>query len=149
MDGGVWNNSGYTQNSLSVGNHQLEFNTIPGWIKPTSQTVTINNNQTTNTSGEYRQHTVINLRVAAYKIRGAKYAHLTWSGAKSTYVDIYRDGSIIATTPNDGTFRHGPFEEGRPATYRLCETGKSICSNMVTVKFTDDDDDDDDQVPRP
>ena len=135
VDGGDWNSSGYTQNGLSVGNHLLEFNTIPGWIKPTSQTVTINNNQTTDTSGEYSQHTVIDLSVDAYKDKKDQYADLTWSGANSTSVDVYRDGSIIATTPNDGAYSHGPFSAKDPATYQLCEAGTSICSNMVTVSW--------------
>jgi len=135
VDGGDWNSSGYTQNGLSVGNHLLEFNTIPGWIKPTSQTLTINNNQTTETSGEYSHNTVIDLSVYAYKIKKDKYVDLTWSGANSTSVDVYRDGSIIATTPNDGAYTHGPFSAGDPATYQLCEAGKSICSNMVTVSW--------------
>ncbi|MBC2711500.1 MAG: BACON domain-containing protein [Desulfosarcina sp.] len=135
VDGGDWNSSGYTQNGLSVGNHLLEFNTIPGWIKPTNQTVTISNNQTTDTSVEYSQHTVIDLSVYAYKIKNYKYADLTWSGANSTSVDVYRDGSIIATTPNDGAYTHGPFSEGPPATYQTCEAGTSICSNMVPVSW--------------
>jgi hypothetical protein len=137
VDGGDWNSSGYTQNGLSVGNHLLEFNTIPGWIKPTSQMVTINNNQTTDTNGDYSQHTVIDLSVYAYKIKNYKYADLTWSGANSTSVDVYRDGFIIATTPNDGAYTSGPFSEGTPATYQLCEAGTSICSNVVPVNWDD------------
>jgi hypothetical protein len=113
----------------------LEFNTIPGWIKPTSQTVTINNNQTTVTSGEYSQHTVIDLSVYTYKIKKNKYADLTWSGANSTSVDVYLDGSIIATTPNDGAYTHGPVKAKTSVTYQLCEAGTSICSNMVTVSW--------------
>ena len=135
VNGGDWNSSGYTQNGLSVGNHLLEFNTIPGWIKPTSQTVTINNNQTTDTSGEYSQHSVIDLSVYTYKIINYKYAYLTWSGANSRSVDLYRDGSIIATTRNDGTYTDGPFRDGNPATYQLCEAETSICSNMVPVSW--------------
>ena len=135
VDGGDWNSSGYTQNGLSVGNHLLEFNTIPGWIKPTSQTVTINNGQTTETSGEYSQQIVIDLSVSPFKILGGKYARLTWSGANSAFVDVYRDDSVIATTPNDGAYIHGPFSSGAPATYQLCEAETSICSNMVTVSW--------------
>ncbi len=135
VDGGDWNSSGYTQNGLSVGNHLLEFNTIPGWIKPTSQTVTINNNQTTETSGEYSQNIVIDLSVYAYNIKNEYYADLTWSGANSTSVDVYRDGSIIATTPNGGAYTDGPFRTKTPVTYQLCEAGTSICSNMVTVSW--------------
>ncbi|MBR9986926.1 MAG: BACON domain-containing protein, partial [Desulfosarcina sp.] len=135
VDGGDWNSSGETHNGLSVGNHLLEFNTIPDWIKPTGQTVTINNNQTTETSGEYSQNIVIDLSVYAYNIKNKYYADLTWSGANSTSVDVYRDGSIIATTLNSGAYTDGPFRKKTQATYQLCEAGTSICSNMVTVSW--------------
>ena len=135
VDGGNWKSSGYTQSGLIVGNHLLEFNTIPGWIKPTNQTVTINNNQTTETSGAYSQNIVIDLSVYAYKTKKDYNADLTWSGANSTSVDVYRDGSIVATTPNDGAYTDGPFKEKTPATYQLCEAGTSDCSNMVTVSW--------------
>lgn len=135
VDGGNWNSSGYTQNGLSVGTHLLEFNTISGWIKPTSQTVTINNNQTIDTSSEYMQYIVIDLSVYAYKVKKDKYADLTWSEENSTSVDVYRDGSIIATTANDGAYTDGPLKVKTPATYQLCEAGTSICSNMFTVSW--------------
>jgi hypothetical protein len=135
VDGGDWNSSGYTQNGLSVGNHLLEFNTLPGWIKPTSQTVTINNNQTTETSGDYSQNIVIDLSVYAYNIRNEYFADLTWSRANSTSVNVYRDGSIVATTPNDGAYTDGPYRTKTPATYQLCEAGTSTCSNIVTVSW--------------
>jgi subtilisin len=54
----------------------------------------------------------IALSVNAYKIRGDKYADLTWSGATSTSVDIYRDGAIITTTANDGAYTDGPLGKG-------------------------------------
>lgn len=46
------------------------------------------------------QEPAISLSVTAYKVRGAKYADLCWSGATSTNVDIYRDGVVVATTPS-------------------------------------------------
>jgi len=73
------------------------------------------------------------LTVTAYKIKGKKYADLIWSGASSAHVDIYRDGSLITTTENDGAYTHGPFSSGKPATYQACEAGMSCCSNQVTV----------------
>jgi hypothetical protein len=75
------------------------------------------------------------LTVTAYKIKGDKYADLTWSGATSTNMDIYRDGSLITTTENDGAYTHGPFTKGKPATYQACEAGTSSCSNQVTVDW--------------
>jgi hypothetical protein len=68
-------------------------------------------------------------------IEGNKYADLTWIGATSTNVDIYRDGSQIITTGNNGAFTHGPFNQGRPAAYQVCESGTSTCSKEVTVSW--------------
>jgi hypothetical protein len=49
----------------------------------------------------------------AYKVRGWQNVDLTWSGAASTAVDVYRDGMRITTTPNTGRYtdainRKGP-----------------------------------------
>ena len=77
----------------------------------------------------------IDLSVDAYKIFNYKFARLTWSGATSASVDVYRDDSIIATTSNDGEYTHGPFTSATPATYQLCEAETSICSNSVTVSW--------------
>jgi len=71
----------------------------------------------------------------AYKIKSDKYADLTWSGATSTNVNVYRDDGQIATTANDGVYTHGPFKSGKPATYQVCEAGESTCSNTVSVSW--------------
>jgi hypothetical protein len=51
-------------------------------------------------------------RSSAYKVRGRKHADLSWSGAASTNVDIYRDGSKIATVANSGAYTHSTNETG-------------------------------------
>ena len=135
VDGGDWNSSGFTQNGLSLGNHLLEFNTIPGWIKPTTQTVTINNNQTTDTSGAYSQRIVIDLSVYTYNASNNRYAFLTWSGADSRSVDVYRDSSLIDTANNVRLYTDGPIKEKTPITYQICEAGTANCSNRVNVSW--------------
>lgn len=78
----------------------------------------------------------INLSVTAYKVKGSKYADLGWSGASGTNVDVYRDGAMIVTTPNDGAYTDGPNGKGGgSATYRVCEAGTSTCSANVTVTY--------------
>jgi hypothetical protein len=77
----------------------------------------------------------IDISIATYKIKGDKYADLTWNGATSTNVDIYRDGSLITTTDSNGAYTHGPFSKGKPATYQICEAGTSTCSKEVTVSW--------------
>jgi hypothetical protein len=81
---------------------------------------------------------MITLSASAYKLKNDKFAELTWSGAASERIDIYRDGGLIpdaAGIPNDGVYLHGPFNSGKPGTYQLCEAGSSNCSNEITVSW--------------
>jgi subtilisin family serine protease len=76
------------------------------------------------------------LSVVAYKIQGRKAADLTWSGATSTSIDVFRDGGRIATVANTGAYTHTPNERGGGShTYRVCEAGTSTCSPDVTVTY--------------
>jgi hypothetical protein len=51
-------------------------------------------------------------------------------------VDVYRNGSRLATTENDGRYGNSRTFTG-PATYvyQVCEAGTSVCSNEATVVF--------------
>jgi subtilisin family serine protease len=74
------------------------------------------------------------LNVAAYKVRGTQYADLTWNGAASSNVDVYRNGDKISTTPNDEANTDGPLGKGGgSATYQVCESDTLTCSNIVPV----------------
>ena len=78
----------------------------------------------------------ITLSAVGLKQRGLKKADLTWSGAASTNVDIYRNGVIITTTVNDGSHRDEiSRRRGGSYTYQVCEAGTSTCSNEATVTF--------------
>lgn len=78
----------------------------------------------------------ITLSVVAFKQQGLQKADLTWSGATSTNVDVFRDGVIITTTANDGAHRDNIDRRGGGSyTYRVCEAGTSTCSNQVTISF--------------
>jgi hypothetical protein len=76
------------------------------------------------------------LTVEGYKFKGLQKASLTWTGAASAMVNIYRNGSMVATTPNDGFFTDNIDERGRAAyQFRICETGGTACSAEVPVNF--------------
>jgi subtilisin family serine protease len=78
----------------------------------------------------------ITLAVSAYKVRGLHKADLSWSGATSTQVDVYRDGSLIATTDNDGAYTDNIDQRGSASyAYQVCEAGTSTCSATVTGSF--------------
>jgi subtilisin family serine protease len=76
------------------------------------------------------------LSATARKVKGFNTVNLTWSGATSASVDIYRDGANITTTANDGAHTDSTGTKGgRTFTYKVCEAGTSTCSNSVTVVF--------------
>jgi PKD repeat protein len=78
----------------------------------------------------------ITLAVIAYKLQGRKHADLTWSGATSVTLDVYRDGALIATVANTGAWTHSTSDRGGGShTYRVCEAGTGTCSNAVTVSY--------------
>ncbi len=74
------------------------------------------------------------LSVLAYKVQGRKRADLSWSGAGTTSVDVYRDGTKIANVANNGSWTHSTNERGGGShTYQVKENGGSKVSNLVTV----------------
>lgn len=77
----------------------------------------------------------INLSTNGYKVKGTQTVDLTWSGASSANVDIYR-GSVKITTENDGFYTDNIGAKGRGSySYQVCEAGTSICSNTSVVEF--------------
>nr|NIO85788.1 PKD domain-containing protein [Candidatus Aminicenantes bacterium]NIQ71681.1 PKD domain-containing protein [Candidatus Aminicenantes bacterium]NIT27715.1 PKD domain-containing protein [Candidatus Aminicenantes bacterium] len=76
----------------------------------------------------------IDLTANHYKSKGVHYVDLTWSGATGVNVNIYRDGVLIATTANDGSYTDnlGRGVKGT-FTYQVCETDGSVCSNVATI----------------
>ena len=61
---------------------------------------------------------------------------LTWSGATSANIDVYRNGMRIATVPNTRAYTDSTGAHGRATyTYRVCEAGTLTCSNDATVRF--------------
>jgi subtilisin family serine protease len=75
----------------------------------------------------------ITLTVTGYKIRSNRYADLSWSGATSTSVDIYRNGSLRTTTANDGFHTDFIGRSSGTFTYKVCEAGTTICSPEASV----------------
>jgi serine protease len=78
----------------------------------------------------------ITLSASGYKVRGVHTVDLTWSGASSADVDVYRDGGLLTTTANDGAYTDSTGNRGGATyTYQVCEAGTSTCSGTVTVQF--------------
>ena len=100
-----------------------------GQSDSTSQTVTVAADG--DTGGD-----TISLSANGYKVKGRHSIDLAWSGADSTNVDVYRNGSLITTTANDGAYTDSTNNRGGAVyNYQLCEAGTSSCSSEVTVVF--------------
>jgi PQQ enzyme repeat len=79
----------------------------------------------------------ITLSAHGRRVQGRQTVDLTWSGATSANIDIYRDGVVIATVANTGSHKDFIGVRGGNAryTYMVCEAGIQNCSNEVTVRF--------------
>ena len=79
----------------------------------------------------------ITLAGNGHKVHGFDTVDLSWSGATSSMVDIYRNGVVIATVPSaPGSYTDNTGQKGRATfTYKVCEAGTQNCSNQVTVRF--------------
>ena len=76
----------------------------------------------------------ITLSATWEKVKSKFRVYLVWSGAVGANVDIYRNGTLLITTPNDGAHTDSP--KAGTYNYKVCEVGTSTCSNEepVTLK---------------
>jgi len=78
----------------------------------------------------------ITLSAAKRRVGEINTVRLTWSGATSPDIDVYRNGTLTVTTPNDGSYVDSTGDTGRARyTYQVCEAGTQTCSNEATVTF--------------
>lgn len=70
----------------------------------------------------------------SYRSKGKNKVDLSWNGASTSSVDIYRNGGLKTTTSNDGAYTDS-FKTYGSYTYKVCEQGTSNCSDEVTVSF--------------
>ena len=79
----------------------------------------------------------ITLSGNGYKVRGRWRADLSWSGATTSQVDLYREGAFLTSTANDGAYTDvTDFRGSGSLTYQLCEQGSTTaCSDVISVSF--------------
>ncbi len=76
------------------------------------------------------------LTAEGYKVRGLQKADLSWSGTDASEVEILRDGIIIDTVANTGSYTDDIDNRGGGSyVYQVCEAGTGTCSNEATVEF--------------
>jgi hypothetical protein len=77
----------------------------------------------------------ITLAARGYKSKGSARADLTWSGATTTTVDVFRNAVKVVTTPNDGAHTDVIGKVSGTFTYKLCNAGSTTCSANASVSF--------------
>jgi hypothetical protein len=79
----------------------------------------------------------ITLSGRGYKVQGQQRVDLSWNGATSNTIDIYRNNVLIASVSNiPGFYTDNIGARGKGTyTYRVCGAGTQNCSNQVTVRF--------------
>ncbi|MCL5050320.1 MAG: S8 family serine peptidase [Firmicutes bacterium] len=76
------------------------------------------------------------ISATSYKVRGRVSVDLTWSGANSSSVTIFRNGSSVATVANNGSYTDNTGINGSGSfTYKICEAGTSTCSDEISVIY--------------
>ncbi|PYS88437.1 MAG: serine protease [Acidobacteria bacterium] len=78
----------------------------------------------------------ITLSAVGRKVQGIKITDLTWFGASSPTVQIYRNNSFLVTANNNNGYTDNTGQRGGGSnTYRVCNQSGSPCSNTVTVTY--------------
>lgn len=76
----------------------------------------------------------ITLTAAVQRKWGRYLVNLSWQGATSSEVDIYRDGFLVATVPNDGSYTDSSRSHGT-VSYKVCRVDSWVCSSDTTVRL--------------
>jgi hypothetical protein len=70
------------------------------------------------------------------KVKGQHTVDLSWTGAGTDDVVIFRDGNEVATTTNDGAYTDNIGAKGGATyEYQVCESGGPACSDVQSVSF--------------
>lgn len=76
------------------------------------------------------------LTANGYKVKGVQNVDLNWTPSSAASVDVYRNGSQVATTANDGAYSESiGVKGGGSYQYQICEAGTQTCSVTVSVVF--------------
>ena len=77
----------------------------------------------------------ITLSTRGYKVKGSARVDLTWSGTTGATVDVYRNGSVVATPANSGAYTDVLGKVVGTFTYKVCNAGTTVCSPTSSATF--------------
>jgi len=73
----------------------------------------------------------LSLSAEGYKSRGQYHVSLTWNGSSS--VNVYRNGTRIATLNNASSYDDTIGKSSGSYTHKVCDTATGACSNVTTT----------------
>ena len=127
LDGSIGSGAGFSTSALTIGSHTIAASATDSALNTVADSITIS---ITAPAGS------INLTILANKLKGKHTPLLSWTGAVSSDVDIYRDNAVAVTTGNDGSYQDATGNKGgRTYIYKVCEAGTQICSADVSVNY--------------
>ena len=129
IDGPLGLGAGFTH-ALSTGTHTISAEVTDSSGSITMQTALVTVRPVVPGSG-------VTLNAVGSKVKGNQRVDLSWTGATSATVDIFRNGALLMTAPNSGSQVDSINRKGGGISYvyKVCESGTSICSNSMTVAF--------------
>ncbi len=98
-------------------------------------TLTVTDNAGASTAASHDVTVGVLLSATSSRQKGRQSISLNWTGAQTTKVDVYLDGSVLATVKNSGAYTFQTSDRGKTShLVRVCETA-GICSADVGVSF--------------
>jgi hypothetical protein len=129
LDGTIGAGASFTTTTLSTGSHTVTASVTDSDGANGSDSIGISV-QAVGGGGN------ISLSATGRKVKGVHNVDLTWSGAASTNVDVFRNSALITTTANDGAHTDNTGQKGGATyDYQVCEAGTATCSNVARVTF--------------
>ncbi len=122
--------------ALPAGTHTITATVTDSGNLTVSQKITVNVTSTTTTTTTTTTTSTISLSASGSRVKNTATISLRWSGATASQVNVYRNGSLLMTTANDGSA--ADTIKGKASgtyTYQTCNAGTSTCSNKASVTF--------------
>ena len=130
VDGALGTGASLTK-SLSVGKHIItaKAKDSAGIVSSTDIAVTVLSSSTVTTG--------VTLSAEGFYKYGVQRVRLGWTGASGNKVDVYRNGKVVLTVPNDGAQVDQVDTTGALTyTYKVCERASTTkCSPSQSVTF--------------
>ncbi len=122
VDSASWQSSGTTVSGLTVGAHTVSYNTLTEWEKPSDESITITEDQTTLLTGTYTEQITVSL---------------TYPIVDTGQTDCYNDSDQIAC-PSQGESFYGQDGNysGNQSSYTLSSDGLTVYDNVTGLTWT-------------